>query len=156
MAAVAWISARFKDFSGEYSIMRIPVNDLEVLQTWQTAVDYASDFAAAVAGAYLGVLQSISFTQNNLITEDNSNPVSGEAQREKGLRFFVHDSVTGDKSHVTLPTADWGTYAEPGTDLVDLAHAEIAPIVTFLEANMEINQGNSVIVDRAVLVGRNN
>ena len=85
-------------------------------------------------------------------------PASNLAQRESGLRVFLADDTTGDKSHFTIPGPDLANLTIPaGGDLVTLADGSImADLVTAVEANCQSVLGNAVTVTRAVLVGRNN
>lgn len=150
----AIFTARIRDFSDEYTTLSVPVDDLETASAWSVVEAMGADLEAALAGAILGTLVEISFRQAAIDNADD-RPASGEAQREKGLRLFYHDDVDGRKGNVTIGTADFGALAQPGTDLVPLDHAEVAPIVTWVEQYVNIVPDQTVTVDRAVLVGRN-
>ena len=147
------LTARIRDNSDEYTTMSVEVDDLELASPWSLVDTMAADLEAALAGAILGTLVSVTFSQEAIENIDN-RPASGEAQREKGLRLFFTDQVNGRKGNVTVGTADFGALAQPGQDTVPLTHAEVAPIVTWIEDYARI-AGQIVLVDRAVLVGRN-
>lgn len=85
-------------------------------------------------------------------------PASNLAQRESGLRVFLIDDTSGAKSHFTVPSPDLANLTIPaGTDQVTLADGGImADLVTAIEAECQSVDGNSVTVNRAVIVGRNN
>ena len=87
-----------------------------------------------------------------------TTPASNLAQREIGLRVFLVDDTTGEKSHFTIPGPDLANLTIPaGGDLVTLADASImADLVTAIEANCQSVKGNDVTVSKAVIVGRNN
>ena len=148
------VTARIRDFSDEYTTLSFEVDDLETGSGWALVETMNDALEAALAGAILGTLVSVTFSQATVENAD-ARPVSGEAQREKGLRLFFIDDTNGDRGNVTVGTADFGALAQPGTDLVPLDHAEVAPIVTWIEQYVQINLGNTVTVERAVLVGRN-
>lgn len=148
------VTARIRDFSDEYTTLSVEVDDLESASVWSVVETMNSELETALGGAILGTLVSVTFSQPTIENAD-ARPASGEAQREKGLRLFFIDDVNGDRGNVTIGTADFGALAQPGTDLVPLTHAEVAPIVAWLEQYVQINLGNTVTVERAVLVGRN-
>lgn len=150
---MASLTVTFKDHSGELTRARFPIPDTPGTDLFQTALDEISGLESALAGIYLGTLVSISYSESPVENPDDF-PASGEAQREKGLRLFYRDDVNGKKYNVTIGTADFGTLAQQGTDLVPLDHAEVAPLVTWMETEMLSVDGNSITVDRAVLVGR--
>jgi hypothetical protein len=106
-----------------------------------------------LGGAILGTLLSVTFTQEPVANADE-RPTSGEAQREKGLRLVYVDDVNGDRGGITIGTADFGALAQPATDLVPLTHAEVSPIVSWMETNMKSKAGNAITVESAKLVGR--
>jgi hypothetical protein len=147
------LTAKIRDFSDEITTFRLNFADLVSGSVWDTPEGWAEALETALGGAILGTLVSITFSQDGVSNADE-RPASGEAQREKGLRLVYVDDVTGDRGGVTIGTADFGALAQPGTDLVPLDHAEVAPIVTFMEANAKSKAGNSITVESAKLVGR--
>jgi hypothetical protein len=151
---LASLTAKIKDYSGEYTTTTFYVDGLDAIDTFDGANIIMQNLETALGGLILGTLVDVAWRQKGVDNVD-ALPASGEAQREKGLRFFFHDDVTGEKGNITIGTVDYGAIAQPETDLVDLANAEVAPVVTWVEANVQLNEGNSVTVDRAVLVGRN-
>lgn len=93
-----------------------------------------------------------------IVADPSTIPASQLAQRESGLRVFMTDDTNGKKSHFTLPGPDLANLTIPaGGDLVTLADASImADLVTAIEADCQSEDGNSLTVTRAVIVGRNN
>jgi hypothetical protein len=90
-----------------------------------------------------------------MLTEDASSPSSPYANREAGARVFYHNDTSNEKGRVTIPGPDLANVdIQAGSDLFDLTDTEMASLVTWLEANAEYD-GESITVDRAVLVGRN-
>lgn len=146
---MASVSLRIRDFSDEYSTVSFPVTDIAAGGTIADANTLVDNIAAAVDPLVLGTIVGGSLSQEFFPGSD-TRPASGEAQREKGLRIYWTNGA-GRYGSVTLPTADFGTLAQPGTDLVDLA--DLAALVSLIEANITLD-GVGVTVERAVLVGR--
>lgn len=96
--------------------------------------------------------------RQQILDDASTTPASNSAQRESGMRVFLVDDSNGKKSHFVLPGPDLDNLTIPaGGDLVTLADASImADLVTALEANLESVDGNTVTVNRAVIIGRNN
>jgi hypothetical protein len=132
--------------------MTVRVADIEGTDVWTVVTGLAAGLESALETLSLGTLVSIVFSQHG-ITEDDTRPASGFAQREQGIRFFYEDTE-GNKGNVTLPAADLGTYAVAGQDRVDLSDTDIAAMVTWLEANALSNHGNAITVNYGVIVGR--
>lgn len=147
------LTAKIRDYSDEITTFRVYFDDLTSGSVWSTPEGWGDALEAALGGAILGTLLSITFSQE-VNTNPNDRPASGEAQREKGLRLVYVDDVTGDRGGITIGTADFGVLAQPATDLVPLTHAEVAPIVAFLEDAVKSKAGNDITVESAKLVGR--
>lgn len=148
------LTARFRDRSDEYSSFSVNVSELAGTDVWTVITGIGASLETALEALSLATLVSLHYRQG-AIAEDDSRPVSPYAQRERGLRFFYSDDVTGDKYNVTLPAQDATIVDNPGSDDVDLAITEVAALVSWLEANIETPGGNSITVDSAVQVGRN-
>lgn len=151
---MAQLTARFRDAGIEYSSVSFPIPDAVGATTWTDLLSYVTTLSAALGGLSIGTLISIAFRQ---LGEENSDAAAANpfAQRELGVRFFFTDDTNGDKSYVTIPCPDLTNIAlESNGDTLDLTDTEAAAMVTWIEANVEINAGNSVSVDRAVVVGR--
>lgn len=146
---MASVSVRIRDFSDEYSTVSFPVDDIAAAGSISDANTLVDNFVAAIDPLVLGTVVVGSLSQAFFEGAD-ARPASGEAQREKGLRIYWTNGA-GRYGSVTLPTADFGTLAQPGTDLIDLA--DIASLVTLIEANITL-EGLPVTVERAILVGR--
>lgn len=150
---MSYLVAKIRDFSDEYTTFRLKTPDLITGSVWDTPEGWAESLEAALGGAILGTLVSVTFSQDGVINED-TRPASGEAQREKGLRLVYVDNITSKRYGFTIGTADFDALAQPGTDIVPLAHAEVAPIVTFVEATVLSPAGNAITVESAKIVGR--
>lgn len=81
-------------------------------------------------------------------------PADAQAQREKGMRFFYVDTVTGDRGNFTVPAPDDAAIPS-GTDQVNMANAVVAAFVTVVEANAVSRDGNPIDIQSARIVGRN-
>lgn len=149
------ITVRLRDYSDEYSSFSVPVADLQGTDVWTVATGLASGLQTALGGAIRGTLVSITFSQGG-VAEDDSRPASAEAAREQALRLFYRDDVENSRGTISIGTVDWGALAQPGTDIVPLDHAEVAPLVTWFEANMLSPSGNAIVIESAALVGRSN
>lgn len=152
---MARITVRIRDYSDEYTNFSVPVTDLDGTDVWTVASGLASGIDSALAGAIRGTVVSITFSQGG-VAEDDSRPASSEAAREQALRLFYRDDVDGNRGTISIGTVDWGALAQPATDLVPLDHAEVAPLVTWFEANMLSVSGNPITIESAALVGRSN
>jgi len=141
-----------RDYSDEYSRFSVEMPDLGTSDLIDLVLTDGSNLATALSGAILGTIVNINWDQVADAGTD-TRPASGEAQREKKLRLSWREDVNNRHGAVEIPTADFGVLAQPGTDLVPLDHAEVAPIVSWIEGNMEVG-GQSVTVERAELVGR--
>lgn len=148
------LTARFRDFSDEYSHMSVQVADLTGPDVWSVITGLGNGLETAAEALSLGTLVAVNYRQG-AIAEDDTRPASQFAQRETGLRFFYSDNADGSKYNITLPAPDLAIVATPGTDDVDLSITEVAAMVTWLEANVISPNGGAVTVDRAVIVGRN-
>lgn len=151
---MGFTTVKIRDYSDEYTTFRVAHDDLVTGSLWDTPEGWASGLEAALGGAIMGTVVSITFSQAAVSNAD-TRPASGEAQREKGLRLAYIDDVDSARYGITIGTADFGALAQPGTDIVPLDHAEVAPIVSWLEANVKSKNGNDITVESATLVGRN-
>lgn len=148
------LTARFRDYSDEYSSVSVLVDDLIGTDVWTVVTGLAAGLESALEGISLATLVSIHFRQiaNSL---DDTQPASPYAEREAGLRFFYSDDVTGKKFNLTVPGPDYATIDVPGSDEIPLTQTEVAALITWMEANIVSDAGNSITVDRVVKVGRN-
>ena len=160
----AFISVRVRDYSDEYSTLKVPIAEALITDTWQDIQTKGANLVDALEDLILGTIVSWTFTQNGAEYGDE-RPSSPFAQREVGLRVFVTGEHSGRKSNFTIPTPDLAAIPlVPGTDLVDLADTDMAALVTWIEANVEIPIPNlpplpgywndDVTIDRMVVVGR--
>lgn len=145
----------YRDFSHELSSIQFQVTepnpdgtDLVALKALLNAID------TALEALTLCINSKETWVIN--VVENPSEPSDENAQREAGMRVFCHDDSTARKFHFTIPGPDKSIVAEAGTDKIDLTITEVAALVTAVEAGALSPWGNSVSVDSAKLVGRNN
>lgn len=152
----ALVTARFRDYSDEYSTFSVLVPDIDgVGRLWTSVETLAGALETAVEDISLATLVSINFRQI-ANTEDDQQPTSPFAEREAGLRFFYSDDVNAKKYHITIPAPDYATIDIPGSDEIPLSQTQVAAMVSWMETEMVSADGNAITVDRVVKVGRNN
>lgn len=83
-------------------------------------------------------------------------PTDEEAQRELALRIFYHDDTSNKKYHVSIPGPDLAQMAVAGQDVVDFSAGAMATLLAALESDMLSPEGNAIVVDKGVIVGRRN
>ncbi len=83
-------------------------------------------------------------------------PTDEEAQRELALRIFYHDTTTNKKFHLSVPGPDLAQMAVAGQDVVDFTSGAMATLLSALESDMKSPDGNAIVVDKGVIVGRRN
>lgn len=149
------LTARFRDYSDEYSTLSVLVPDLDTADVWNVIVGLGAGIANALEDLSLATLVSVTYHEIANPPADDTRPTSPFAQREQGLRFFYSDNVDASKYNITVPAPDLAIVADPGSDDVDLTITEVAALVTWLESNVLSPNGNAITVDRAVIVGRN-
>lgn len=151
----AYLTAIVRDHGQEKSVMRLPVQTQGGTVTITDITSFATTLESAIEGMSLGNLLKVTFSQDFIVNAD-APAASPYAQRELGIRFFFQDDVTFDKGYITVPCPDLANITlNADGDTCDLADAEVAAMVTWIETNLQINSGNAVSVDRAVLIGRN-
>jgi hypothetical protein len=83
-------------------------------------------------------------------------PAVATAQREVAIRIFYADDTTGKKYSLSIPGPEVAEYPAAGGDDIDITAGDMAAFVTAFENYAESEQGNSVTVYAAKLVGRRN
>lgn len=89
--------------------------------------------------------------------EDTVTPTNPQAQREKKWLVKYHDTVTGKKYRLEIPTADLsGGNLNTNSDQANLADTQIAAFVTAFQAvATDPDTGlNPVAVDEILFVGK--
>ena len=82
-------------------------------------------------------------------------PASGFAQREFKAQFTYRDTVTAETFTFEVPTFDTGTYAQDGTDELNLADGgNLEAFKDAVEANAVSRNGNAIEIVNARIVGR--
>lgn len=150
-------SFTLKDESGERSVVTFQIDPFTALETITDIETLMGNLADAVQTITLCNVESAryshAYTQGDFTSDLPAGPY---ADRERGIRIFFSDAV-GNKGNITIAAPDNANMEVlAGTDLYDLTDTELAALVTLIEANVELQDGNAVTVDRAVKVGRNN
>lgn len=152
---MARVNISVRDFSDEYG--RVTFELAEELGTATVSdidTNKLTPLSSAVAGVSLGAVARESYTM--LEGGNDQRPASQFAQRELGLRIFYHGTTSGEKRNITIPAPDLAALSFPaGGDLADITAAPLSTLVAEIEANVVINGSEAVVVDRAVVVGRN-
>jgi hypothetical protein len=151
---MARLSFSVRDYSDEISNSAITLADLTALGTWDAADTLGDAFLTHLDAHSLGTVKNMYWVQATN-PENDVRPASAFAQRELGFRVFLTDDVNFQKSYFTIPCADLAIGSVvAGQDELDLTESPTAAMVTWLEANLESADGNTVTVDRIVIVGR--
>lgn len=120
-----------------------------------------ADLEAAINGVTTGFMNRIT----GVSLEESiagAAPADPWSQRELGLRVWGRGQVSGKLYSITIGTADLVALA-PGTDdVVSLANAAMATLVTALEDHWQptydgaVGTTETIVVERAQVVGRSN
>ena len=142
------------DNSDEYSAVKLNISDVDD-STWVAVDAKIATLQAAVAALTTGNIAYKTLTAYRKHVDD-SRPANPYAQRESGLRLFVKDTVTGKKTHLTIPAPDMVIVGAGGSDEIDLTLSLVAPVVAAIEALMVSEAGNPVKIYKGIHVGRRN
>lgn len=149
-------SAKFrgKDFGGEPTSFTTPMGVAAV--TNLTYDDFAADIAA-VAAALANFSYIPLHEQFVAIDEAVSDQASDEnGQRESKARVKYQDSVTGQSYDIEIPAPILTGRLTAGSSFFNLAQAQVAALVTALEASMRApGTNNTITVVSIQHVGRN-
>lgn len=144
---------KVRDYSDERSTVKFNITDVD--ETSWVATDTAiATLRAAMEALTIGTVESrtlIAYRENL----NSDRPTDPNAQVESGLRLHYVDDDNGKKYFLTIPCPDKTILAQPGTDLIDLTGTLAAALVAAIEAVAVSPDGNSITVERGVLVGRN-
>lgn len=147
------VDFNFRDFSDEYSRVKFRIASLDETN-WVSQNVLLATLRASVNAISLGNLAYETLSQKEHV--DDSRPSDANAQREMGLRLFMQDTVTGKKSHVTIPAPDLAAIAPGGDDSVDMTLSVAATLISAIEAVIVSELGNPMSVYRGEIVGRAN
>lgn len=150
---MAYVTVSVLDYSNEVGTINVPTAGMIPAELWSSRQSEIADLETAIGGLTLGTDFRYAFRQNE-VDDAKILPASPLAQREMGLRVFFHQTNGTPTGYITIPAVDVANLAQPNTDIVPLDDPLLAPLVTWLETNGEL-QGQGITVDRAVLVGRN-
>ena len=159
-----------EDYSNETGRSTINVGDIS-LATIQVVQDAVDDLKLALQPIILGQIRQIGLNQTFI--ESGAAVTDPNAQRE--TKFLVRYRDTNQYLgalntapnpgynqvfNVEIPTAELATHLVPGTDVVDMANAEIAAFVTAFEAVArspynQFSTNPTIDVVEILFVGRN-
>ncbi len=151
---MAKVSFNIIDHSDEYSKceFNIPDADETVWVGQQTEI-------AALRAAIL-IITTGNLAYETLVAYkhhiNDARPTNENSQREIGLRLFLKDTVTGEKSHVTIPSPNLPMLSPGGSDSIDLNGSEAAALVTAIQTLIRSKLGNPVSIYKGIIVGRKN
>lgn len=128
----------------------IPVYDALGFDAQETLVDA---LATAVAGITLGV--KTKDERGNVEDFPTAQPASKYAQRENKWLVRYHDSVTGNKSTLEIPTADLNELDPTKADRLKIDSGAGAAFVTAFNNVVLGPDGNAASVDEVLFVARN-
>ena len=150
------LTVKLRDYSDEYTLTGINVADIDgIVRLWTTSTGEADDLVTHLEAHSLGTVATVQATQATQ-AENDVRPADPFDQREYGFRFYLRDSVNNELGYFTIGTADLDIGSVvAGQDNLDLSAAPTAAFVTWLEANALSRDGNAVVVERAIVVGRN-
>lgn len=142
------------DFSDEYSRVEFNIPDAD------ETVWVAQQTEIAALRAAIAIVTTGNIAYETLVAYkhhiNDARPADENSQREVGLRLFIKDTVTGEKSHVTIPSPDLPLLAVGGSDMVDLTLAESATLIAAIEVLIRSRAGNPVTIYKGIIVGRRN
>lgn len=152
----AYITMLIRDYGKEKSTLTIPIEVQAGATTVTEIQSFATSLEAAINPLSLGKIVKVTFSQD--LSQYTDEPATDPAaRRELAARFFVQDTINFKKGHVSVACPDLANLdVDADGDTLVLTDAEAAAVVSWLETNMQLTDGNAVQVDRAVIVGRNN
>jgi len=146
-------SASYIDFSEEKSTMQYNIGAITAL-TIAGFLTQNDAFLDAVQNLSLGALVHTSWTGDS--TKFSAVPPTDlNAQRERKWRVDFEDTVNLTPGHFEIPVALVTGQLITGTDKADMTTAEWVALVSAAETLLKSNDGNSINILGATLVGRN-
>lgn len=152
MATTGQHTFTYTDYGGEKSAVRVRGVAL-------TAANFDAQVLAsvavqdAIAAMALGVKGKVVYAnENDISAAKASDPF---AQRETKWLVSYHDNTTGDKYTLEIPCADISLLSQDTGDILPLTVTEAAAFVSAFESFAKSKNGNTVVVDQILHVGRN-
>lgn len=142
------------DYSDEYSKCEFNIPNVDEL-TWVSQQTLIVALRAAIVQVTTGNIAYETLQAYKTHVND-ARPADQNSQREIGLRLFMKDTVTGEKTHVTIPSPDLPLLAPGGSDSVDMTLAASATLISAIEALIVSRAGNPVSIYKGIIVGRRN
>ena len=155
--AIGKASITVKDYSNEVNGFGFYTPEL----TAGNVDDYSSETGTLISNVLdalgqvtIGTVRGCSVSAFSAVLSDAA-PASPLAQNEARLLLKYYDTVFPTfKGRMEIPAIDLATFAQAGTDSVDLADTDIAALVTALEAAAVSKIGNPIVIYEGVIVGR--
>jgi len=147
---------KIRDFSDEYSTVRIPIADFAADGSdYQARMTQVGSLQAAIAAVTAGTIAPRTVPAERGIVND-TRPASPFAQRELKWLIQYQDDVSGKHYTLSIPAPALELMSDGGDDVADIVGITAwSTLVTWLEANMTSPEGNSITVNRVSVVGRN-
>lgn len=148
-STAAW---KIRDASNEYSTFQVPIINL-------TGANYAANIGlvTALQNALINIIlgnvasRAVAAEQASI----NDNTVANQfAQRENKAMVVYRNTVNNALLRAEIPTPDLAKLV-PGTDLFDLADADMAAFVAAFEAIVQADGTSVVNVEEIRFVARN-
>jgi hypothetical protein len=153
MALSKW-GLQVKDYSDESSTMEFPIPLLSAIN-WVATMGLIDDLrdALVLVNYFIKGLRAWEYIIARIRTSAGA-AMTPQAQREAKWLVRYHDTTTGKKGIVEIPTADFSLLSA-NSDYMNVAPASAgAAFVTAFEAFVLSEAGNAVAFDFAKLVGR--
>lgn len=149
----AYVEMKGRDYSQEATGLKLHLPEV-------TAANFNGKIVAI--DSLFGELALVSYAawdSYNFVTEIYTDaatlPASPYAQRERRALFDCVDTVTGRKFTIGIAAPDMDKLALPGTDAINMAHADVLAYITALETYSLSPEGNTLAVRGGKIIGRN-
>lgn len=146
-------SATYKDYSNEKSTMKYNIGPITV-GTIAGFLTQNDAFLDAVQALSLGALVHSSWTGDSTKFTGVA-PTDVNAQRERKWRVEFEDTVNLTPGSFEIPVALVTGQLLTGTDKANIATTEWAALIAAAETLVKSDDGNSINILGATLVGRN-
>lgn len=147
-------SLTFLDHSVEKSAMQFNIPAITALNIAAFLADFG-DFRTATEALSKGVLIQDSWT-GDVTKYSAAPPADDTAHREEKWLVRFEDTVNLARGTVTIPVADASGQLLPFSDEADLTTAEWVAWIAAAETLLRSQDGNTINILGAQLVGRNN
>lgn len=149
------LSVSFLDYDEEVSIVSIDGPEFETDGSdFVLMRGYQETLRTAIKNVSLGTEKVYHETYSTDLV-GVSPPEEQGAQRELKWLVLMHDAVNNKKLRIQIPCADTSLLDDENRQQMDMDAVEWTALKAAIEAYAESPYGNAVVVDKAILVGRN-